>query len=124
MVIHIGEIVKSELNQQNISVIDFAKKMDISISVIHDILGRESIDTGLLNKMCIALNCNFFSLYAAQEELASDPIEQLRSLELNLNDYSVRLSATLKQNELLKLEVTFLKKIIAVMQAKQKRRVK
>lgn len=60
MAIHIGKKIKEELYKQGISVSAFAKKINRSRNVVYDIFERESIDTSLLNKICLVLRLDFF----------------------------------------------------------------
>lgn len=61
--IHIGEVIKLELQRQERSISWFARKLYCDRSNVYDIFQRKSIDTELLFRICIILNYNFFSLY-------------------------------------------------------------
>ncbi|MCD6018357.1 MAG: hypothetical protein K0S53_1478 [Bacteroidetes bacterium] len=121
MAIHIGKRIKEELNRQNISVSDFAKKINRSRNVIYDIFERESIDTGLLNKIGKILCCDFFSLYSSQKEFASDDVKHFHASGHNLNYYSEQIDAIQKQNHILESEIIYLKKIITLMEGKKEK---
>jgi hypothetical protein len=121
MAIHIGKKIKEELYRQNISVSDFAKKISRSRNVIYDIFERESIDTGLLNKIGKILNCDFFSLYSNQKEFVSDHIKHFHANGHNINYYSEQMNAILKQNQLLENEIIYLKKIISLMEGRKEK---
>lgn len=121
MSIHIGKKIKEELYQQKISVSVFAKKINRSRNVVYDIFERESIDTDLLNKISKILNCDFFSVYSSQKEYALDKVKNF-----NVNDPAVlygkhaeELDALKQQNEILLNEISYLKKIISLLEGKK-----
>jgi transcriptional regulator with XRE-family HTH domain len=122
MAIHIGKKIKEEMENQGISAISFAKKINRSRNVVYNIFGRESIDTDLLNKISKVLNCDFFSLYSSQKEYNSSNVKSFHVTEA-VNDYGklndeVRILR--QQNETLQNEVIYLKKIVALMESKKK----
>ena len=121
MVIHIGKKIKEELYKHNISVSDFAKKINRSRNVVYDIFGRKSIDTDLLNKICRVLNYDFFSIYSSQKEFTSENIKCFKE-----NGYEVSSANTSEQNSLRQLqnqamqnEINYLKKIITLLEIKK-----
>lgn len=61
--IHIGQEIKKELQVQERSIAWFARKLYCDRSNIYDIFRRRSIDTDLLLRICVILNCNFFEFY-------------------------------------------------------------
>lgn len=61
--IHIGEAIKQELQEQERSISWFARKLYCDRSNVYDIFKRKSIDTELLLRISIILNRNFFALY-------------------------------------------------------------
>lgn len=120
MVIHIGKKIKEELYNQKIPVSAFAKKINRSRNVVYDIFERESIDTDLLNKISKILNCDFFSVYSSQKEYSIDKVKNF-----NVNDPAIlygkhaeELEAMKQQNEILLNEISYLKKIISLMETK------
>jgi hypothetical protein len=121
MAIHIGKSIKEELSRQNISVSDFAKKINRSRNVIYDIFERESIDTGLLNKIGKILYCDFFSLYSAQKEFASDDVKHFHTSGHNVNYYAEQMKTIIKQKQTLESEIIYLKKIITLMESKKEK---
>lgn len=64
-VMHIGHKIKQRVYEQRISVNEFAQKINKSRTVVYHIFGRETIDTGLLEKISEVLDHNFFRYYFA-----------------------------------------------------------
>ena len=115
MAIHVGKKIKEELYRQGVSVTVFAKKINRSRNVVYDIFGRESIDTGLLNKIGKILNCNFFSLYSIQKEYNSENVKNFFVGEIapDYEKQSEEIKSLQKQNEII-----YLKKIISLLEKK------
>jgi len=63
MRIHIGEKIKQRAKELRIGPTELARKISTSKQNIYGIFKRESIDTGLLDKLSKALNFDFFALY-------------------------------------------------------------
>lgn len=61
--IHIGERIKEELQQQGRSVSWFAGKLYCDRTNVYDIFKRQSLDTELLLRISIILRHNFFDPY-------------------------------------------------------------
>ena len=61
--IHIGQEIKKELQVQERSIAWFARKLYCDRSNVYDIFRRRSIDTDLLLRICVILNCNVFQFY-------------------------------------------------------------
>lgn len=61
--IHIGMIIKSELDKQERSVTWFARKLYCDRTNVYKIFKRKSIDTELLLRISVILNTNFFQYY-------------------------------------------------------------
>ncbi len=63
MAVHIGKEIKAELLRQERGVSWLADKLHCDRTNVYDIFKREGIDTRLLERISVILNCNFFSLY-------------------------------------------------------------
>ena len=61
--IHIGSIIKTELEKQERTVSWFARKLNCDRSNIYKIFKRSTIDTELLLRISKILNFNFFKCY-------------------------------------------------------------
>ena len=123
MSIHIGKRIKEELYKQEISVSTFAKKINRSRNVVYDIFERESIDTSLLNKICLVLRLDFFSVYSEQKEYKKEGMLPLilKEDKVGYNSVVEQLKLIEKQNHTLQKEVEYLKKIIFLMEGKPKK---
>jgi hypothetical protein len=62
--VHIGQEIKRVLDQSDISVTEFAKKINKSRGNVYSILTRNSIDTELLQVISSVLNYDFFLLFS------------------------------------------------------------
>lgn len=124
MAIHIGKKIKEELYKQGISVSTFAKKINRSRNVVYDIFERESIDTALLNKICLVLRLDFFSIYSEQKEYKKEGMIQLvvKDEKSGYNPIAEQLRLIEKQNQALIKEVEYLKKIVSLMENKPKKK--
>jgi hypothetical protein len=60
MDLHIGELIKDKLKEQQISVIKFASLINTTRENVYGIFKRKSIDTDMLIKISITLKYNFF----------------------------------------------------------------
>ena len=64
---HIGKLIKAELELQERTPTWLAKKIKCDRTNIYRIFERESIDTALLSRISTALNRNFFEVLAQQQ---------------------------------------------------------
>lgn len=62
--VFIGKIIEEELRRQERSVTWFSRKIHCDRRNVYDIFSRAYIDTGLLYKICIVLDTDFFSVYS------------------------------------------------------------
>lgn len=118
MGIHIGQKIKEELYAQGISVSVFAKQINRSRNVAYNIFERESIDTGLLNRISKILNCDFFSMFSAQKDFNHQGMKHYNDPPEDYHKQSEELALLRQRHELLKKEVEYLKKIVALMEGK------
>lgn len=70
--IHIGQLIKTELELQERTPTWLAKKINCDRTNIYRIFDRESIDTALLSRISTALNRNFFEELSQQQIKVSD----------------------------------------------------
>lgn len=63
MKIHIGEKIKERAKELRIGPTELSKLINTSKQNVYGIFKRESIDTALLQKICKALEYDFFSLF-------------------------------------------------------------
>ena len=60
----IGSEIKKIVKKRGFTVEELATALNVSKPSIFDIYKRETIDTGLLERICKVLNHNFFQYYA------------------------------------------------------------
>jgi IS30 family transposase len=75
--IHIGDEIKNVLNSSDISVTEFAKKINKSRGNIYSIFSRNAIETDLLLTISEVLNFDFFQLYSNSSKELKMKIEDL-----------------------------------------------
>lgn len=127
MAVHIGKKIKEEVYKQRLPVSLFAKKISRSRNVVYDIFERESVDTDLLNKIGKVLNCDFFSLYSAQKEYSVGNVKTfyVGEAETGYSKFNPEAFTQLQQeNQVLKNEVAYLKKIISLLETKRSKPAK
>jgi DNA-binding Xre family transcriptional regulator len=61
--IHVGEAIKRKLKTSDMSITNFATKLNMERTNVYDIFKRASIDSALLATISQLLNHNFFELY-------------------------------------------------------------
>ena len=62
----IGQLIKEELERQERSVAWFARKLCLDRSNVYRLFQRNTIDTGLLARISIILDRNFFTVLSEQ----------------------------------------------------------
>ncbi len=96
MEVHIGIIIKSLVKKKGISVTEFAKRINYTRRNIYEIFEKDTIDTGLLQKISKVLEVNIFINYISEEELfkiKSDKTthEELKEIVVELKNEVERL---------------------------------
>ncbi len=71
--LHIGKLIKERLEECGMSIACLAQKMGCSEAGACKLLERSTIDTKLLERISILLDCNFFLLYS--EEVKKDLLQ-------------------------------------------------
>ncbi|MBK6984193.1 MAG: hypothetical protein IPH32_05315 [Bacteroidetes bacterium] len=61
--IHIGKKIKEVLDKMPISVVDFAKSINLTRNGAYKVFDKETIDTGQLQAISKVLNHDFFNYY-------------------------------------------------------------
>jgi DNA-binding Xre family transcriptional regulator len=74
--VHMGHEVQKVFLERRLSAAQLANKISCRPRNVYKIFEREMIDTGLLMKICAALQFNFFELYS--NELQSKKSEQIQ----------------------------------------------
>jgi DNA-binding Xre family transcriptional regulator len=99
MAIHIGKIIAQKAKAKSITPTSLGELVNTSPQNIHAIFKRQTIDTGLLLKLCEALNYNFFSEYEKEKAVAglvSNEMQQLIIKNEALNEKNELLQEKLK----------------------------
>jgi hypothetical protein len=112
MKVEIGHKIKEVFDSQNMKLTDFADELGTVRQNVYRIFKKRHLDTGLLLKISEVLNHNFFQYYTSNAE-TTDPqqTEQVRKLVKDASEY-------LRQLELAKKEIDYLRKIIKLMEEK------
>ena len=71
--IHIGLKIKNVVEDSGLSAADFAKKINRTRDVAYKIFGRDTVDTGLLQKISAMLEHDFFSYYSNELPIVKEP---------------------------------------------------
>ncbi len=79
---HIGKKIKTVFDKKGLTVSEFARRINKSRENVYNIFKRETIDTGLLQKISDVLEHDFFAHYT---ELA-DELEKVREENQILRD--------------------------------------
>ncbi len=75
----IGILIKEELERQERSISWFARKLACDRTNIYRMFQRESIDTGVLARISLILNHDFFadySAYIAARRMSNKPLQE------------------------------------------------
>jgi transcriptional regulator with XRE-family HTH domain len=74
--IQIGQLIKEQVKRRRLKAAQFASLLNVSEPNIYKIYQRESIDTGLLQRICLVLDHNFFEHYYRQFSISSRESER------------------------------------------------
>jgi DNA-binding Xre family transcriptional regulator len=113
MNIHIGEKIKEVVANRGMSKVVLGQRLKMTSTNIHKIFKRETIDTGLLQKLCAALEYDFFQYYYGA-------LPQLVNEEQAAYGKNARPEAEISvlKLEMAKKEINYLKKINALLEEK------
>lgn len=120
IMVHIGQKIKKTVSEQRIPVKEFALKINKSRTVVYNIFERETIDTGLLDVIGIALKHNFFQYYINEEEFGiakDDGINYLKKDE-EINVLRTELKQKSREINELNEKLDLFKKINALLEEK------
>lgn len=109
--VHIGQQIKSRVEQKGMSKAELSRRLNMSSTNVHKIFKRQSIDTGLLEKLGEVLDYNFFQFYTSGAGTLSDPLIPYLS--------STQVEQLRKENEELRKEINYLKEINQLLREKQ-----
>jgi transcriptional regulator with XRE-family HTH domain len=107
--VEIGEKIKEVFDRRQMKLTDFADELGTVRQNVYRIFKKRHLDTGLLLKISQVLNHNFFQYYVPKpEETSNENIQLLKS----------ETADQLKQLELSRKEIEYLRKIIKLMEEK------
>ncbi len=101
--IHIGSKIKEVFDTKDLTVSEFARRIDTSRENIYGIFKRKSIDTNLLIKISNVLDHNFFQYFITKEEL----YPEVESLSKRIEAADKEIAYLKKINELLERDNKF-----------------
>jgi len=107
--VEIGQKIKEVFDQRQVKLTDFADELGTVRQNVYRIFKKRHLDTGLLLKISQVLNHNFFQYYVSSPAETSD--EDIQLLKSETAD-------SLKQLELSRKEIEYLRKIIKLMEEK------
>lgn len=115
--IHIGKKIKEILDKTPISVVDFAKSINLTRNGAYKVFEKETIDTGQLQTISKVLNHDFFAYYDGVESsaLKENKFEYGYATEIELEEVKyamLKMSKTLERLEQILLKNTKPKKRI------------
>ena len=71
--VNIGQKIKNVVESSGLSAADFAKKINRSRDVAYKIFNKENLDTGLLKKISVVLEHDFFSYFSDDLPIVKEP---------------------------------------------------
>lgn len=75
--IHIGKKIKEVLDKTPISVVDFAKSINLTRNGAYKVFEKETIDTGQLQAISKVLKHDFFNYYENEPLVLKEPKEKV-----------------------------------------------
>lgn len=117
--IHIGREIRDTVKRKKVSISQLADMINKSRPLVYDIFERESIDTGLLQKLSEVLEFNFFSFYQSGYS-AEEPQENYHARTENIEELKKKLSQKEQELDIAKNEIQYLKKINTLLEEKLK----
>lgn len=84
--VHIGQVIKQKLEDSQLSVTDFANRINRTRSTVYDIFTRKSIDTDLLLKISEVLRYNFLEEVYLKKPGKKEPSRFFLAVEIEETD--------------------------------------
>lgn len=107
MDIHMGDLVRKRMRALGLGPTTLAKKIDTTKQNVYGIFKRKTLDTGLLFKLSLVLEADFFLYYSKELNLSNDqvildPVEvrALKKDRLKLAETEVEVKALRKEVDL------------------------
>ena len=109
MDLHIGKLIKDKLQEQQVSVIKFASKINTTRENVYGIFKRKSIDTEMLIKISIALQFNFFTIISDSTNTYLNKPDNALNNEVSKSNIIKEYDFIIRENALLKDLIRLLK---------------
>ncbi|NJM24787.1 MAG: helix-turn-helix transcriptional regulator [Bacteroidia bacterium] len=109
--IEIGPKIQEVFESRNMKLTDFADELGTVRQNVYRIFKKRHLDTGLLTKISMVLNHNFFQYYVESDGPQRVEASQLVALQGRVTENEQQLALSRK-------EVDYLKKIIILMEEK------
>lgn len=71
--VHIGKKIKEVVGESRFTVAEFAEKINRTRDVAYKIFAKSNIDTGLLQKISLVLEHDFFNYYSHELPMVKEP---------------------------------------------------
>src|SRR6218665_1999983 len=75
--VHIGKKIKEVLDKSALSVVDFAKSINLTRNGAYKVFEKETIDPGQLQKIGKVLGHDFFGYYHVNSSILQEPEEKI-----------------------------------------------
>jgi hypothetical protein len=128
MEIHIGQMIKTRLEETGMKKSEFARRINRTSQNVYDIFQRKSIDTDLLSTISHILDCNFFEPYSMAQQLQHPKLPMANEMALRygspanmavaLATSEMELSSCRERAEQLGKEIAYLSEINALLKNK------
>lgn len=82
MSIHIGKIIKNALKLKGIDVTEFARKINYTRSNAYKIFNKQSLDSGLIQRISKVIGENLFFNYISEQEIADYRNKRVKAEEV------------------------------------------
>lgn len=105
MINHIGKKIKEIKEARGITISEFSRRINCSRENVYGIFKRQSVDTTLLSKIGEVLQHDFFQYFTMGDK--------------NINKISTELEKCKQENQVLKKEVDYLKKINGLLERRK-----
>lgn len=105
MEIHIGKLIKQQVEISPLTKSDFARKINKFPQNINEVFSKKSIDTDLLYKISDVLNHDFFKYYRDEaNNYLAEPAEKYHTSKKGYEvSITIKVNDPLKEDEILKL---------------------
>ena len=105
MAIHIGDIIRKEVELKRLTYKEFGALINRSEKTIPDIYERESISTDLLLTICVALKKDFLSAFYSEHPMKSLRNDEVVLLNCQIEKYIEQIVKLTEENNRLKNEL-------------------